>query len=255
MIMKLDLSPYRADIQVLIADIGSDEIIYAKDACKVVRSASLIKVGIMCCVFDEVQKGTLSLEQKLLVKKERILPDTAYFEDGERRYSLLELVIWMIINSDNTATNVLIDILGFAKINAYFKKIGVADTSLERYMLDQKAMLAGKDNYTSQNDMYKLFRMIFQNRILNTDLCDLSISILKRQRSKDLLLRYISDDVCFAHKTGELDHLRHDVGVIKINDRYYYIGVSVYDKDHIDTDLRIIGKIGKMIYDQLKNMD
>ena len=250
--MELDLTPYKADISVLIADIDKDEIIYQKDMDKVYRSASLIKVGIMCCVFDEVLKGHMTLDQMVLVNKDQILDDTQFFEDGEKYYPLSELVIWMIISSDNTATNVLIDILGFDKINTYFKKIGLKDTSLGRHMLDQKAVIAGKDNYTSQDDMYCLFKALYHHDILNDELIDLSISILKRQRSKDLLLRYISDDVDFAHKTGELDYLRHDVGVLGINGHNYYIGVSVYDKDHVDTDLRIIGKIGEEVYDKLK---
>ena len=159
----------------------------------------------------------------------------------------------MIIKSDNTATNVLIKKVGFDYINQYIKnELNLEETELNRFMLDNVARKNGKENYMNQKDMLKTFEALYNKRILNNSLFNLAINILKKQRSQDQIMRYIYDDVEFAHKTGVLDYINHDVGIININNQIYYIGVSVYNCKEIKGDKQIVGKIGKIFYDNLK---
>ena len=242
-----------AKVSALVASLDGSEILYAYRSHEKIVSASIIKVGIMLCALKEVEKGNLSLYQKILVKNEQILNDTMVFEDGEKRYSLLEIITWMIINSDNTATNVIIDILGLDKINAFFKDHKMQNTTLERHMLDASAIEKGLNNYSSQDDMYLIFDKLYHRHLLNDELTDIAIDILKRQRLKDQLLRYIFEPVVFGHKTGELDHLNHDVGVLELKGHRYYIGVFIYDTVDVKGDFKAIGKMGKIIYEYLKD--
>ena len=65
-------------------------------------------------------------------------------------------------------------------------------------------------------------------------------------------MRYIYDDVKFAHKTGVLDYLNHDVGVMNINNQMIYIGISVYNCEQREGNKQIVGKIGKLVYNRYK---
>ena len=79
-----------------------------------VVSASTIKVMILCCALQKVMDGSLSLEQTVPISDADYCEDTEVFEPGYRQYdaTLWELLYWMIVSSDNTATNALLTLLG-----------------------------------------------------------------------------------------------------------------------------------------------
>lgn len=155
----------------------------------------------------------------------------------------------MIIESDNTATNVLLKHFGIENINNYIVKVlRVKSTFLQRYMLDEKAIQNGLNNYMSQKDMLDIFTLLFNKKILNDELCDNAINILYNQRCQDQIMRYIFEPVKFAHKTGTLDYLNHDVGVMNIKDKLFYIGISVWNSSDKNGNKQLIGNIGKKVY-------
>ncbi len=242
-------------ISILIKKLNEEKPLYSyKDNEKIV-SASVIKVPIMLSALEEVRKGNISLDDKITVTEEDILKDTEVFENGEGEYSLYELINWMIIESDNTATNVIIKLFGMEKINNYiFKELELKSTYLERYMLDKDAIEKGYNNYTSQLDMYHVFEKLFNKLILNKDLCNIAIEILYNQRCQNQIMRHIYQKVLYAHKTGSLDYLNHDVGVMNINNTYFYIGISLYNSKNKKGNRKLIGNLGKIIYDYLSNL-
>ena len=64
-------------------------------------------------------------------------------------------------------------------------------------------------------------------------------------------MRYIFEPIKFAHKTGSLDYLNHDVGVMNINNKMVYIGISIYNSYNKKGNKKLIGNIGKKIYNYL----
>ena len=240
------------NVSVIVKEIGKVEKIYSYNSDVKMVSASLIKVPIMLAILENVRIKKISLNDEILVKHEDILHDTEIFENGEDYYSICELINWMIIESDNTATNVLIKKFGMEFINNYITDVlNLKSTCLERYMLDESAIKAGFNNYTSQEDMLNIFTKLFNNEILNKKLCDVAIKILYNQRCQDQIMRYIYKPIKYAHKTGSLDYLSHDVGVININNRLFYVGVSIFNSKFKDGNKKLIGNIGKRIYDCL----
>ena len=180
------------------------------------------------------------------------MDDTEIFENGEGYYTINELINWMIIESDNTATNVLLKHFGMENINNYIVNVlKVKSTYLQRYMLDEKAIENGLNNYISQKDMLDIFSLLFNKKILNDESCDKAINILYNQRCQDQIMRYIYEPVKFAHKTGSLDFLSHDIGVMNINNKIFYIGISIYNSSDKKGNKRLIGNIGRKIYDYL----
>jgi beta-lactamase class A len=113
----------KENVSILITELNNPKYIYRyNDKIKMI-SASTIKVPIMLAVLEEVKNGSINLDDKILVHKSDILSDTEIFENGENYYSLYELINWMIIDSDNTATNVIIKKFGMNKINDYISKV------------------------------------------------------------------------------------------------------------------------------------
>ena len=240
-------------INILLKNITKDKTLVNYKDKTVFISASLIKVPIMLCTLNEICDNKISLNSKLNINSKDILNDNKCFTSGIYEYKVEDLLTWMITESDNSSTNVLIKFLGLDKLNKYFKKIGLIDTKLERNMLDDEAIMQGYNNYTSLNDMYLCFKYIVNNSILDNKLCKFALSILHKQKINNQIPRYI-DDISFAHKTGGLDFLNSDVGVFKLNNQFYFLGISVYDTPLKEGDRKVVGEISKLICDYLKKI-
>jgi len=241
-----------AEISLLVKDFKTQDILYSHEETKEVVSASIIKVPIMLTALEQVQEGKLKLDSLIELKDSDILEDTEVFEYGGGKYTLEELLVWMIIESDNTATNCLIDLFPMETINAFCKKLSLNSTKLERRMLDIQAVKEGRNNYTSAKDMAILYGELYNRAILTPDLCDTALSILKRQRHKQQSLRYIYDDITVAHKTGSLDNLNHDAGIFYLPNIHYYFGAFVWNAPSNEYASKWIGRISKGIYEYYK---
>lgn len=240
------------NVSILVKELNSKEEIYSLNSTKKLVSASTIKVPIMLAILDDVKNKNINLNNTILVTKDDIFNDTEIFENGEEYYSINELINWMIIESDNTATNVLLKHFGINNINNYISNVlNVKSTYVQRFMLDKNAIENGLNNYMSQKDMLDIFTLLFNKEILNVELCDIAINILYNQRCQDQIMRYIFEPIKFAHKTGSLDSLNHDVGVMNINNKMFYIGISIYNSTNKKGNKKLIGNIGKKIYNYL----
>ncbi len=120
----------------------------------------------------------------------------------------------MIRVSDNSATNILIKRLGFDKINNSIKVKGLALTQLNRLMMDFEAIKFGKQNYTSAFEINKLLLLIKQKKILSTEMNKKFIDFLFLCDDNSTIPKLLPKNVLVAHKTGTLDYLRADAGII-----------------------------------------
>ncbi len=243
----------------VIADSPDGPALHERLGDAPVPSASTIKTPILVTALEQVRRGQLSLTDWLEVPPEVILPDTRVFERDQRRYTVEELLYWMITVSDNTATNVLLDAVGMDEVTAYSASIGLRSTLCRRKMLDFEAAAAGRDNVTSAQDQRRLFWLLQTQRILTPDLCRTALDILCRQRSMDSLLRYVPDRVTLAHKTGGLDGVSHDSGLFLAPMGPLYVGVFTWEGPSLDGDpdqqqKKFIGRLGKAIFDTYKSL-
>lgn len=255
--LSREIAAFPGKTSLLMTDIDTHETLHAYDPDVQVVSASTIKVPILLCALRLVQEGKLSLEQTLPLAPAVITEDTEVFEAENRRdaYTLWEYLYWMIVESDNTATNVMIDFLGYDAINRFIFSAGLDHTSCARRMLDWQAIQAGRNNYTSASDQEILYRRLCRGELLNPKLTEVALDMLRRQRSMDSILRYVPEAVVFAHKTGGLDYLDHDAGVFFLPHRRIYLGVFTWDGPAPEGDMsqkRYIGKLAKTLFDAYK---
>lgn len=239
------------DISIVIKDLTKEQWIFKYNEDKVFPSASLIKIPIMIEALYAAQNGEYRLDEKIKIEENTRVPYSIISELKLDEYPLIDLITLMIILSDNTATNVLIELLGYGRINERIKKLNCNNTILKRKMMDFKAAKEGKENMTSPMDMAIIMEKIYKKSIINLESCNIMIDILSRQKHRDMLPRYIVDEVTIAHKTGELTGLNHDVGVFYLDNIHYLIGIfTTNGKDDLEGK-RTIGRISKLVYNYL----
>lgn len=196
-----------------IRDAHSGETLAAYRENRVFKSASLIKTPIMLCALEDVEKGLLSLDTKIPVQPCHCVGDEAPVIADAADVPLSVLLEYMITYSNNSATNVLIDMLGMEKVNAFCRRIGLGDTVLRRHMLDYEAARQGRENHTSAADMLRLYELLGRDGVLTPFMRETAVPILLRQHDKELLM-FADPQQKAAHKTGGLSDIAHDAGIL-----------------------------------------
>ena len=220
---------------------------------KQVPSASMIKLLILLKAFDECHKGKLNLEDTISLDDYERVDGSGILKELYRnhKFSIRELLILMIIVSDNTATNILIDLLGREEINKIGHDLGLEKTILQRKMMDSLAKEKGLDNFTSSNEILKLLKMIYEKNFINEDYSELALDILLRQQERDRLQRYLPEDLKIANKSGDLDNLENDGGIFFTKNKNYILVVLVNQAESNVLAKEIIGEISLKIYKEI----
>ncbi|MDF2569335.1 MAG: per1 [Sporomusa sp.] len=217
-------------------------------------AASMIKVPIMIEVMRQAAAGTLSLDQMFEITDDVKTEGAGILKElrSGAPMTVRELVTLMIILSDNTATNVLINLVGMNAINTTVTGLGLRSTVLQRKMMDFAAAKAGKENYTSAADLAQLFAAIANNNLpIPLQYNELMLDILKRQQVRDKLPFYLPEEIIIAHKTGTLPGAEHDAGILFVPGGPYIICVLTADLAANYEGLQLVASIGKNIYDYI----
>lgn len=179
------------------------------------RSASMIKVFIMATVLEKAKQGEIDINEKLtLLDSDKVggAGILAGYDSGTE-LSLRELMELMIIHSDNTATNMIIDRIGCEEINAYMERNGYSDSFLGRKMMSHVALVGNGENYSSARDLGIFFTRLYNYECVSKQYDKIMIDFLLKQTDTDCFPAALPGKQ-IAHKTGALDDLYDDGGII-----------------------------------------
>lgn len=178
-------------------------------------AASVIKIPILIEAFRQQQEGLLSMDEVFSVRPEQKMPSCgalSYLHDG-LQVTLRDLCVLMIILSDNSATNMLIDRLGIENVNQTLRALGLNKTTLRRRLFDREASRRGIQNHITAGEMALLLKKLCRGQCVSPEADGEMLSIMKNQRLNGKIPFFL-DDFEIAHKTGEDDGITHDVGVV-----------------------------------------
>jgi beta-lactamase class A len=199
------------------------------DPDHVVQTASVIKLAIFVEAFHQIKDGKKSLADKVTYKPEdRVLGSgILQFLHAPLDLTLEDVVVLMMIESDNTATNLMIDQVGLVNVNKRIASLGLKDTYLYKKVYkpaegpmpaDQKLYGLGK---TTAREMATLMESIEKCELGDPKLCAKMIDIMKGQQYRNMIPHYLEADLdtsetptAIANKIGQLDAVRNDVGIV-----------------------------------------
>lgn len=191
-----------------------------------VQTASVIKIPIMIEVFAQVDQGHLRLDGKLRLDEENRVPGAGILQDltPGLEITLLDGVTLMIVLSDNTATNLVIDRVGIDAVNSRLARLGLRETFLNKKVYKDgppdlpKERAAYGLGVTTPAEMLTLVEKLYRNEVASTEGCRRMIEILEKQRDRDQIPRLLVgpgwEGIRTATKTGALNQVRNDVGIV-----------------------------------------
>ncbi|OPJ56545.1 serine hydrolase [Clostridium oryzae] len=239
------------DIQysLVIKDLHNDECIIDVNGNTKIQSASIIKLFIMARAFEMTENGELSLEERIAItKKERIPYSIVYLLDENTTYTIRDLITLMIIQSDNTATNVLIERLKMSNINDFNARYGFTKTSVKRKMLDFETREAGIDNETSAADAARFLQLAYKGKLVSEKASEQMLEIMKNQLDYSMMKLDLPDDVIIAHKTGDLTNIKNDVGIVYSNKGDYIFSMFTWNAKSDNYARNVLGRVSSMFY-------
>jgi len=188
-------------------------------------TASTIKIGILYELFRQADEGLLALDQpRALPEGSRVGGAGILQHLHSPLISLRDHAQLMIMLSDNTATNVLIDAVARDRVNARMHALGATGYRLQRKMMDTAAAARGEENLASPNDLLVVLDALRTGRGLEPGSRDAALAML-RTPANTALRRGVATGVPVAGKSGELDGVRAEIAWVEVPGRPYLLAV------------------------------
>ncbi len=197
---------------VVFVDLASDTRVEFESSARF-ESASLAKLIILAELYRQFQVGDHQPEEKLTLLESQKRGGSGSLKSAKEgtQHTLERLADLMITESDNTATQMLTDLLGREPIERAAKGMGLSGTTLQRDIFDFEAIDAGRDNYITAKDAANFLQQLAS---LELPGAEPMAEILEQQRRNDMIGKGFPPDIRVAHKTGELDGILNDAGII-----------------------------------------
>ncbi|MGA3203740.1 MAG: serine hydrolase, partial [Bryobacteraceae bacterium] len=239
-----------------------------------VRTASTIKLPILCATFQAVAEGRLKWADLVTLHEADKISGSGVlgeFSDGVQ-LPLVDLAHLMIVVSDNTATNLVIDQVTADYVNQQMDKLGLKGTRSMRKVRGDGADLKAASGFSkagldpanqkygigssTPREMVMLLERIEKGQIVSAEASKEMLKIMKRQRDNNGIARHMGDLVV-ANKSGALDHLRSDVGIVYAKGNRIAMAITCDDMPKIDwtsdnEGLLLISKIAEILVGELR---
>lgn len=213
-------------------------------------SASVIKIYIMIEAYDQIKNGKINLSNMVTLRNDMKAEGSGIIlnQPEGTRYTVKELIDLMMLKSDNTAANIMIDMLGMNKINDRIKALGCINTELNRKMMDQNAINKGIENYVSVDDLCLTFTKLYNGQCIDDKYDKYMLDLMKNNEAKSKIPNKLPSGVQVSNKSGEYPGVQNDAGIVFTDKGAYVICVAT-DKGNEENQVNAISDISKQIYD------
>ena len=230
---------------------------------------SVFKYHIALAVLDLVDQGKLSLDQKVLIKKSELLPNTwspirEKNPEGNFEMSISELIEYTVAMSDNVGCDVLLRLIGGPKVvHDFLISKGVKDTQIvynEEIM--QSEWKNQYENYTTMKSATRLLKDFYKGKILSKKSTEFLLAVMYRTSTGlNKIVEQLPKYAKVAHKTGSsgkndagLTGAENDIAIITLpNGKTYAIAIFVSDStESYDVNCKMISDISKVVFEILE---
>jgi len=215
-------------------------------------AASTIKVPVLVAFFHAVDAGEVRLDEVLTMGADVIGSGAGWmqYQPVNSQFSALQTAEEMIIVSDNTATNMLIQRLGGQDLlNQRFAEWGLENTVLRNPLPDLEGT-----NTTSPQDLTYLLSHVANGHLVSLRSRDRILDIMQQTLTKTLLPQGIEKSARISHKTGDIGSSVGDTGLIDIPNGKRYAVTALVKRPHNDNRAQeLIRQTSRTIYNHLKH--
>ena len=219
-------------------------------------AAGCMKLPIAVSLIKAVEDKKVDFMDKVKIQSgDKVYGTGIIHEFNEREYTVFELLVIMLIQSDNTAANKIIDIVGMEQINEDIIAMGLKNTRLNRKTNDERTAITDVENITTAYDLSRIWKHLANGTFLSKDNGQMLIDILRRQQIKNKLALYIPDDlkIEISSKTGDKKGVENDTAYLELPKGKFTFTVLSQDIPNSVYGTVSLAKCGKMMWDEVMN--
>lgn len=181
-------------------------------------AASTVKIAIMIELFRQIDAGLLSLDQLRPTTEADTTTGSGvimHLHFG-LEFTLGDLAYLMMSISDNSATNMLIEAVGMAKVNATMRSLGMAHSALNRLMRGRPMLQGESENLTVCDEYAVLIQDLLAGTVASAPSCEKMVALLEKQQNDRRIARFLPHEnrPRWGSKTGSLPGVVNDIGFI-----------------------------------------
>jgi beta-lactamase class A len=193
-------------------------------------TASVFKLPLLVEVFRQSETGALDLDERVTIRAEDVVMGSGILRDFSPglQPTLRDLAMMMVIVSDNSATNLLLDRVGGPqRVNATMRDLGLGSIVVHRRIVFGEITTNGSLAEAAPRDLMRLVAMLAREELVSPDAPRAMLAILGRQRYLEQAPRFVAyrpyagdfgraQPIKVFNKTGFINSLRADTGLITI---------------------------------------
>jgi beta-lactamase class A len=254
------IRPYEGIVGVSIQNLATGETLSIRGDEKF-PSASLIKVSVLVALLDEVRKGTIRLDDPLVMLARDRVGGSGVLQHlhGGLGLTVEDAARLMIAISDNTATNLLLDKVPMRMVWAKMDSLGLPATRIhsKTFLRITSVAMDSSVRYgvgvTTPDETVRLFALLHRGQAVSPQMDSLALAMLRANEDYDKLVRWLPDGAAAAHKSGDVDQSRNDCGILYGPDAP--VALCVMTRENRDTSYAtdnpanlLIARIGVEVY-------
>ena len=211
---------------------------YALNADERVKTASTIKIAVMIEAYARVAEGKLKWTDELILTKEKKVGGSGILNElsDNLHLTLRDAVNLMMILSDNTATNLVLDVLTTDAVNARMESLGIKNIRIMRKVFSGGESTFGKDpenkkyglGMATPREMVLVMEKLERGEVISPAASKEMIELMKREQGRNAIGRSLWD-VPMASKYGALDRLRSCVAILYTKQGRIALAISCDD--------------------------
>jgi beta-lactamase class A len=215
------IAPHQGVVGVSTRNLTTGEFISIRGA-ETYPSASLIKVPVLVTLLDEVHRGRIDLDERsTMVSRDRVGGSgiLKHMSSGTS-LAIRDLAWLMIVMSDNTATNLLLDKIDIRTVWTKMEALGLAHSKVHSKTFRRETSVAMDSSVkyglgvATPDEMVRLFALLHEGRAVSPALDSLALEMLAANQDDALLTRMLPPGTRVAHKSGAVDRARSDCGIM-----------------------------------------
>ena len=226
---------------------------FAHNEDLVFPQGSAIKIPILMEVYKQAAAGTFRLTDRLPVTGQ--VSGSGVLEqlgDGTSELSIRDVAVLMILISDNTATNMLIELVGMKNVNRTMTSLGLEQTKLQRKMMDTEASARGDENLSTPAEAVRLMEILHKGEFISRKACDDMLAILKI-RKRGAINSALPGNIPVAFKPGGIPGVKTEWAIVYL-ERHPYIVVVMSNYDVRGEAPDTFHEISKTLYDYYRRV-
>jgi beta-lactamase class A len=216
-------------------------------------TASIIKIPVMVAIYRKVDQGELEFSQMVEIKEEDWAAGAGWlqWEKAGTKQTVGDLLLLMMNQSDNVATNALVRLVGGAHhVNEVARSLGAENTLLYQKLSSERAAVPSLDNRTTPRDMATMLQKIAEGEAASDKSCRYMIDLMNLNELDWWLDAGLPYDVYAANKAGWLYEVYDDVGIVKAGDRPYVVAIlSKYGTGDVDRGRILIEELSRTVWE------